>query len=53
VLGEVTFYDHFILKIGSAACLLYLIAYRGPDAFMEELDADDGQQADAHSQDDG
>lgn len=29
------------------------VSYRGPDGFMEELDADDGQQADAHRQDDG
>lgn len=31
----------------------HLVSYRGPDCFVEELNADDGQQADAHSQDDG
>ena len=31
----------------------YLVSYRGPDGLGEELDADDGQQADAHRQDDG
>lgn len=32
---------------------LNLVSYRGPDGFMEELDADDWKQADANSQDDG
>lgn len=31
----------------------HLVSYRGPDGFMEELNADDRQQADAHSQDNG
>lgn len=31
----------------------HFVSNRGPDGFIEELDADDGQQADAHSQDDG
>lgn len=31
----------------------HLVSYRGPDGFMEELDADDWQQSDAHCQDDG
>lgn len=31
----------------------HLVSYRGPNGFMEELYADDRQQADAHRQDDG
>lgn len=31
----------------------HFVSNRRPDGFIEELDADDGQQADAHSQDDG
>lgn len=31
----------------------HLVSFRRPDGFMEELDADDRQQADAHRQDDG
>jgi len=44
---------HFHLHLVLLPVPLDLIAYRGPDTFMEELDADDGQQADTHSQDDG
>lgn len=32
---------------------LYLVPHRRPDGVMEKLDADDGQQADSHRQDDG
>lgn len=31
----------------------HLVSYRWVDGFIEELDADDRQQADAHCQDDG
>lgn len=48
--------DGAVLKVSSVAVLtpsFYLVSHWGPDGVMEELDADDGQQADSHRQDDG
>lgn len=43
----------FVLQSSEGPGWSHLVSDGGPDGFVEELDADDGQQTDGHRQDDG